>query len=105
MAYEQRDNSGSLWRNDRKTKDSHPDYTGSAMIGGVDYFMNVWLKQSREGKKFFSFSFKPKNQPGEVVERSATYTGSQNVGTSAAIRGGPMVDDIDDEIPFAPEWR
>jgi hypothetical protein len=34
MAFEQRDNSGSLWVNDRKSEESHPDRTGTVMIGG-----------------------------------------------------------------------
>ena len=37
MAFEQRDNSGSVWVNDRKTADNHPDRTGSAKINGEDF--------------------------------------------------------------------
>lgn len=54
---------GSLFRNDRKEKETHPDYTGSCQIDGVEYYMNAWIRESKAGKKYFSFSFKPKDAP------------------------------------------
>ncbi len=62
MAYQQRDNSGSVWVNDKKTEDKHPDRTGSAIIDGVEYFVDGWLKETQAGKKFLSLSFKRKNK-------------------------------------------
>jgi hypothetical protein len=60
MAYEQRDNSGSIWVNDRKDKDEHPDRTGSIMVAGTEYWINGWLKKTKDGKPFMSLSVKPK---------------------------------------------
>jgi hypothetical protein len=60
MAYEQRDNGGSLFKNDRKESEKHPDYKGTAKINGQDFWMNAWLKE-KNGKKFFSFSFNAKD--------------------------------------------
>jgi hypothetical protein len=31
MAYEHKENKGSIFKNDRKEKDTHPDYTGQLM--------------------------------------------------------------------------
>ena len=62
MAYEQRDNSGSLFKNDRKEKENHPDYKGGCMVGGVEMWMSAWLKTGANGTKFMSFSFQPKDQ-------------------------------------------
>src|SRR3954451_961449 len=60
MAYEQRNNTGSIWVNDRKDKDEHPDRTGSIMVAGVEYWLNGWIKRTKGGKPFLSLAVKPK---------------------------------------------
>lgn len=60
MSYEQKNNSGSIFNNDRKERDAHPDRTGSAMIDGVAYWVSGWVKQDRNGNQYLSLAFKPK---------------------------------------------
>lgn len=67
MAYEQKPNSGSLFRNKKKEKDSHPDRTGSALIGGVDYWVSGWIKESEKGQ-WLSLAFKEKDAPKEAAK-------------------------------------
>lgn len=71
-------NSGAIFKNDRKEKDTHPDMTGSAEIDGVEYWINAWTKEGK-GKKFLSLSFKVKEAKAEK--------GSANV-------------EKDDDLPF-----
>lgn len=63
-----RDNSGALFRNERKETDSHPDYKGQASIDGVEYWMDAWLNVAESGKKYMAVKFKPKEQRQEKPE-------------------------------------
>jgi hypothetical protein len=80
MSFELKDNSGSIWVNDRKEKETHPDRTGTVKVGGVEYYISGWLKDAN-GKKYMSLSFKRK----EAKQESAP-----------AVSG----DVFDDSIPF-----
>jgi hypothetical protein len=63
MAYEQKNNSGSLFVNERKQQESHADYQGTALIEGVEYYVDGWRKEGKNGKKgWISFRVKPKGQ-------------------------------------------
>ena len=53
------DMAGSLFKNDRKSKDTHPDLTGVAMIRGVEYYLSEWRKTGAKGD-FYSLSIRPK---------------------------------------------
>lgn len=66
-----KEGSGSLFKNSRKTSDSHPDFTGSIMLDGKEHWFSAWVKESPKAGKFFSVSvgkvkepvgFKPKGQ-------------------------------------------
>lgn len=60
MAYQPKDNSGSLFKNDRKEADTHPEYKGTALINGVEYWMDAWINESSSGAKYMSLKFKAK---------------------------------------------
>lgn len=60
MAYEPRDNSGTLFVNDRKEQPNHADYQGTIIVAGVSYWINGWKKQGQKGT-FLSLSVKPKD--------------------------------------------
>jgi len=70
MAYEKRDMSGTLFKNDKREKDSQPNATGTAIIDGVEYFISAWTKDGAKGK-FQSLSFKRKDQRAEEIRNTS----------------------------------
>jgi hypothetical protein len=87
-------NRGSIWKNEKKEKDTHPDFTGSLNVGGVEYWVSAWKRKEGAAAKApaLSFSIKPKD------EQSAKVAPTRPVGA------GPM-SDMNDDIPFNAEFR
>ena len=56
-----RDNSGSFRRNERKEKQTHPDYKGKATVAGVEYWLSGWIKKGEDGS-WMSLAFTPKDE-------------------------------------------
>ena len=67
---EERNNSGTLGKNERKTQDNHPGYTGKCLIDGKPYWISGWVKDAGRGK-FFSLAFKPR-EPLEPIPQAAS---------------------------------
>jgi uncharacterized protein (DUF736 family) len=80
LAFELKDGQGTLFKNDRKEADKHPDYRGDLLIGGTLYSLAAWIKQGKSGK-FMSLSAQVK---GETVEKANTRAAAS----------------VDDDVPF-----
>lgn len=50
MAYEMNPGQFSLFKNERKEKDTHPDYTGKIMLEDGEHYLDAWLKEGKKGK-------------------------------------------------------
>lgn len=56
MAYEHKENKGSIFKNEKKEKDTHPDYTGQINVAGTLYNISAWINESKGGKRYFGLS-------------------------------------------------
>ncbi len=76
-------NRGTLGKNQRREKDTHPEYTGKINVEGVDYWLSAWVKDGPTGK-FFSLALKAKDDAPAKQKQAA-----------------PAPDaDMDEDIPF-----
>ena len=83
MDENQRNNSGVLFKSDRKQKPNHPDYRGSIVVDGNNYWISGWIKEGKNGK-FMGLAVSPK-------EEQAAQPTSKPKG---------KIEDMDDQIPF-----
>ena len=54
----EKNNEGAIWGNTRKQKETHPDFTGNAVIDGVKYNVAAWKRSPDANPKAPSLKFK-----------------------------------------------
>ncbi len=73
-------NRGSLFKNDKKTTEQMPDYKGQINVNGEEFWINAWLKTSKQGTKFMSLSVTPKDrQVSEPTRKSIPVDDSSDI--------------------------
>ena len=113
-------NSGMLSKNDRKTQDSHAEYTGFLNVEGVEYWLDGRVREAgpnarNPGRKFFSLKLRRKVPVAETPDiqfgndgtkpvqgaPAGTRDGSgQGGGAQGASRGSQGAPDPLDDLPF-----
>ena len=73
-------NRGSLFKNDKKTEEKHPDLNGSINIDGVDYWISGWSKVSKGGQKFISLSVRQKQEQTRQSSKPTTKAKAEDFG-------------------------
>ncbi len=86
---------GSLFRNQKKSTDNHPDLTGT-MIGpdGKEMWVSVWNKRSKNGNEWFSMACRWKDSDTKTQEPISEKAKARE--PNWAKTKAP----IDDDIPF-----
>ena len=56
-------NTGIISKNERKTEDKHPDYTGTIDVNGVEHWIDGYVRKRKDGSgTFLSLRIKLKQQ-------------------------------------------
>lgn len=86
---EQRDNSGALFKNDKKSSEKAPDYKGPAMVDGQEYEIAAWVNRSAKGVTYMKLTFGELYKIARQEEDRRTTPGL-----------GFTDDGLDESIPF-----
>ena len=91
-------NRGSIWKNDKKDTEKHPDFTGTLNVNGVEFWVSAWKRKADASEKTpaLNFSVKPKEDRGNQSPREGA--GNQNFSSQGS--SGGKFNDFDDDIPF-----
>lgn len=87
-------NRGQIWGNDKKEKDTHPDFKGSINVEGVEYWLSAWKRKPDANPKAPALSFS--------IQRKDEQRGHKQGQQNDPFADSPGFDDVpvDDPIPF-----
>ena len=96
MDHKTKDNSGALFINDRKDKETQPDFKGNIIVKGVKYYISAWDNVSKTGDAYLSLALT------EVDQQSQT---NKSTGISARFKEDAIKEQANDQrnesdIPF-----
>jgi len=86
---EQKQNTGAIFKNDKKTADNQPDYRGKINVEGKELEISLWVKTAQSGVKYMSAAIK------EPYVAPAPAPVLQN--TTDKIKAA---DEFEDDLPF-----
>ncbi len=101
MSQYDNNNRGAIWAN-VKTKHTQPDFTGSILVDGKDYFLSGWKRKADANPKSPALSLAvtvKDNQPHTQAPQQSTQMAEAKAAMSEWDKG-PSDGFGDDDIPF-----
>ena len=69
-----RDNSGVLFKSDKRENERAPHYRGNITVDGKDYWLSAWVKEGKSGK-FMGLAVSPKEEYKPKTSERSKATG------------------------------
>ena len=79
MAYEVKDNTFSLFENDKKGNDKAPDYKGRGLFNGQEVRVAVWKRTSQSGIEYLSGTIEPAQKADAPLPEPAKEEQTQEI--------------------------
>lgn len=83
-------NRGAIWKNDNRQSDTHPHFSGSINIEGVDYWLSGWKRADDASDRAPLVSFSVRRKDVQNAPQAAP----------APVQSAPADVDLDEDIPF-----
>lgn len=80
-------NRGSIWKNEKKETEKHPDFTGSLNVEGKEFWISAWKRRPDQSEKAPALSFQVRAKDESAANVKPAQAPSANA-------------DFDDDVPF-----
>ena len=103
---EQKENSGAIFKNNYKKAETHPDYKGKMNVDGKEKEVALWVRETKNGEKFFSMAISEPYKPQPVAEKAQKIANSVKKNIEEDINKAENFNDafskteVDDDLPF-----
>jgi hypothetical protein len=113
MAYDNT-NTGKIWKSEKRPGKNDPDYTIELNFQGLELRVPIWKRREDANPKAPPWSFKIELKDADATQPVRVRGNGESITEQALAKvrrpdpissGRSLQDDMDDDIPFAPEWR
>lgn len=93
-------NRGSIWKNEKKETEKHPDFTGSQNVccpkcgEATDFWVSAWRRREGAAERAPALTFSVKPKDGKPAQ-----SGLDNAQSGQVARAS-LKDEMDDSIPW-----
>jgi len=105
MAEYDNTNRGQIWKNEKKTTDTHPDFTGSLNVDGIEFWVSAWKRKEGAAANSPALSFSVKMKDEAKKSQSVNTQGQDSRPSEPSKDFSDFADDIPFMNPYKFNWR